>query len=95
MTGFAPSSPLSTTPPARSVAYVVELTLTNPPPDPFDAKTVWAKCDMVATVGFGRLDQFRGPRHPNGKRTYVSIRLPEADLERLRRGVLAGLGLAT
>lgn len=54
--------PLSTTPPERPLPYVVELVLVPAPASPFSASQVWAKCDMVATVGFERLDQFRGPR---------------------------------
>jgi DNA-binding CsgD family transcriptional regulator len=28
-------------------------------PEPFSSPVAWAKCDMLATVGFGRLDLFR------------------------------------
>lgn len=93
--GLCAVVPLSTTPPAKAVPYVVELTLAAPLPAPFDAPRMWAKCDMVATVSFERLDLFRGPRAPTGKRKYLSIRLTPADYERIKIGVLQGLGLAT
>src|ERR1700704_6371834 len=55
--------PLSTTAPNRNVPYVCRLELTVALPPPFDGERFcWAKADMVATVGFRRLDLFRTAR---------------------------------
>ena len=87
--------PLSTTAPARDVAYVCRLELARPLPPPFDAAVCWAKADMVATVGFERLDLFRTGRDRTGRRQYLHPRLSDADLTRVRAAVLHGLGLGS
>ncbi|PDT80051.1 hypothetical protein CO676_29840 [Sinorhizobium sp. BJ1] len=84
--------PLSTSPPERSLAYVVEFTLDPPLPAPFDSPVMWAKCDMIATVCFGRLDLFRTGRDHNGKRKYMNRRVDRETFERILIGVRAGLG---
>ncbi len=91
--GLCTVVPLSTTPPARQVNYVVKLTIQALPP-PYSETTVWAKCDMIATVGFDRLDLFRTGRHHTGKRKYLTPKLSLDDLERVRIGVRV-LGWAT
>jgi hypothetical protein len=48
----------------------------------------WAKCDMLATVGFERLDLFHTARDQYGKRRYLHPKLTGADLERVKSGVL-------
>ena len=92
--GLCAVVPLSTTAPERSVAYVVRLNLATPLPAPFDAVTCWAKCDLVATVGFFRLDLFHTSRGPEGKRRYLHPKLDEEQFAAVRSGVLAGLGFA-
>ncbi|WP_244600192.1 type II toxin-antitoxin system PemK/MazF family toxin [Blastochloris tepida] len=91
--GLCTVVPLSTTPPAQDVPYVVHVRLAAPLPAPFDALEMWAKCDMVATVGFCRLDLFRTGRDAAGRRKYLQPKLGRADFERIQRGVLTGLGL--
>lgn len=91
--GLCSVVPLSTTPPTRSVGYVVELALDPPLPVPFDSPIMWAKCDMIATVSFDRLDLFRTGRDQQGKRKYLTRRVDEAVLERIRAGVRSGLGI--
>jgi mRNA interferase MazF len=87
--------PLSTTPPVPELLpYVCRLDLEKPLPSPFDAATCWAKADMIATVGFARLDLFRTERdRETGRRRYYHPRLPAAELVRVRAAVLHGLGL--
>ena len=87
--------PLSGSEPAAAVDYVVRLDFADPLPHPFPFSVWWAKCDMVATVGFNRLDLFRTPRDQYGRRKYLQPRLAAGDLEHVRRGVLNGLGLAS
>jgi mRNA interferase MazF len=63
-------------------------------PYPFLHRVAWAKCDMLATVGFARLDLFRTDRDQYGRRRYLHPKLSETDLERVRRGILMGLGMS-
>jgi mRNA interferase MazF len=91
--GLCAVVPLSTSPPAKAVTYVVELKLKFALPAPFDSLVVWAKCDMISTVGFRRLDMFRTGRDQNGKRKYLTSKIDPEQLEALRSGVCAGLGI--
>jgi mRNA interferase MazF len=86
--------PLSGSEPYREQPYVVRLDLTQPLPHPFEQRVWWAKCDMVATVSFDRLDLFRTDRDLSGKRRYIQPKLGAPDFVRLQCGLLAGLGLA-
>jgi mRNA interferase MazF len=61
-------------------------------PEPFSDAIVWTKCDMLATVGFERLDLFRTDWNQYGKRTYLHPRLSDGDLNRVRIGVLHAIG---
>ncbi len=56
---------------------------------------LWAKADMLATVGFARLDQFRTGRDQYGKRKYLQPRITAADLAAIRACVGVALGLLT
>jgi hypothetical protein len=48
---------------------------------------------MIATVGFERLDLFHTGRDQTGRRKYIHPVLGPAELERVRRGILAALGM--
>lgn len=89
----------------RGLCTVVPLSTTEPvPPMPWHHKMphlkitswqnfgiIWAKCDMLATVSFNRLDRpYTRTRHG---RVYQTLRLDEADLEAIRAGMLVYLGL--
>jgi uncharacterized protein YifN (PemK superfamily) len=91
--GLVTVVPLSTTPPQWPVAYVCELELPVPLPAPFAAPVVWAKADMLATVGFGRLDLFRTERDHGGRRKYLHPRLNAEDLARVRHAICQALGI--
>lgn len=86
-------APLSTTAPAREVPYICRLELRIPLPPPFGALVCWAKADVIATMGFDRLDLFRTKRDFSGKRKYLHPRISDDDLRRVRVAVLHGLGL--
>lgn len=86
--GLCTIVPFSTTPPAPVEAHHCALRLLSPLPKPFDAPDVWAKCDMLATVSFQRLDLIRV-----GKRKYIVPELSDHQLEAVRRGVLHALGM--
>lgn len=87
--------PLSTTAPDRDTLYQCRVTPPQRLPAPFDAPEMWAKADMLATVGFGRLDLFRTGRDQTGKRKYLHPKLPPDDLRRVRASILHALGLDT
>lgn len=91
--GLCAVVPLSGSEPGRDLNYVVRLELPVPLPTPFDETVWWAKCDLVATVGFHRLDLFRTGRDPAGRRKYLQLRLAPADFDRVKAGVLFGLGM--
>ncbi|MBT9291996.1 type II toxin-antitoxin system PemK/MazF family toxin [Prosthecodimorpha staleyi] len=85
--------PLSGTEPARSLPYVVRVAFETELPAPFSQTVWWAKCDMIATVGFGRPDLFRTDRDQTGRRKYLHPKLLEFDLVRVRQGILNALGM--
>jgi mRNA interferase MazF len=91
--GLCAVVPLSTFPPERNYNYVVEITLDPALPAPFDSPVMWAKCDMIATVGFERLDLFRGGRETNGNRKYVTRRVDTETFEMIKAAIRCGLGI--
>ena len=91
--GLCAVVPLSGSEPQRELRYVVRVELSDDLPHPFPQHIWWAKCDMVATVAFKRLDLFRTERGSDGKRRYLHPKLPTAEFDRIKAGVLAGLGL--
>ncbi len=90
--GLCTVVPISGDQPSHDVDYVVRLEFDPPLPDPFSYKVVWAKCDMLATVGFERLDLFRTERDQEGKRRFFSRKLSDSDFQRVKQGVLCALG---
>ncbi|MCK1489074.1 type II toxin-antitoxin system PemK/MazF family toxin [Bradyrhizobium sp. 180] len=91
--GLCTVVPLSGDPNDHPSKWDVRLEFDPPLPQPFVYPVAWAKCDMLATVGFGRLDMFRTERDQYGKRKYLQIKVPAADLEKIRAGVLFALGM--
>src|SRR5579884_111531 len=53
--------PLSTSEPEHEVPYSVRLEF-DPVLPTYDSPVMWAKCDMIATVSFSRLDMLRTGR---------------------------------
>jgi uncharacterized protein YifN (PemK superfamily) len=54
----------------------------------------WAKCDLVTTVAFERLDRVRaGKDRHTGRRIYVSYHVSPEDLMAIRKAILHVLGL--
>lgn len=90
--GLCSVVPISLTAPTHDVPYVVKLNFTEPLPAPFDSPVAWAKCDLVATVSFERLDMFRTARDQQGKRKYLMLKLSDEDFDRVKHGILCGLG---
>jgi mRNA interferase MazF len=91
--GLCTVVPISADQPDNEVDYVVRLEFDPPFPEPFSYKVAWAKCDMLATVGFARLDLFHTGRDQYGKRRYLHPKLSEVDLQRVRTGILHAIGV--
>lgn len=85
--------PLSRTPPTHNVLYVCPITLATPLPEPFSETKLWAKADMLATVGFWRLDLLRTKRDQFGKRKYLQPKVTPDDMARIMAAVSHALGL--
>lgn len=85
--------PLSTSAPERPQLWHCQVRLQHPLPPPYDEPLMWAKADMLATVAFHRLDQFRTRRGPGGQRHYMDLKLPADLLAQIRSCVLHALGL--
>jgi mRNA interferase MazF len=85
--------PLSTTEPARIQPYQCRIKLAEPLPKPWTSLVVWAKSDMVATVGFFRLDFFRTERDQYGKRKYLHPKLNAGQMQAVYASILCGFGL--
>ncbi|WP_082445900.1 type II toxin-antitoxin system PemK/MazF family toxin [Sphingomonas sp. Leaf20] len=83
--------PLSMSVPAPVEAWHVEVP--NDIPDPWGPGPRWAKCDMVATVGYARLNLPHSKHHVTGVRQYHQIELDKAQVEQLRRAVSAAIGI--
>jgi len=90
--GLVTVVPLSTTAPARIADHHCQITLLQPLPG-FPALSCWAKADMVATVGFDRLDMFRTDRDQTGKRKYLMPQVSPDDFARIKDCIRAALGL--
>lgn len=87
--------PLSTTAPDGIESYHYEIEFSRLLPKPFDAKIMWAKCDMVATVARTRLDRFKDPAKARGSQhKFVTGQLSDEQLILIRRGMLHALGLS-
>ena len=82
--------PLSTTAPNPVAAWHVRLSK-NPNPIEKEEIEVWAKCDMLYTVSFDRLDKFH--RKTRNGREYLSPAMNYEDFQKVLEGVRAYLGL--
>jgi mRNA interferase MazF len=91
--GLCTVVPISGDPNTHASNYEVQLLFSPALPDPFSYEYGWAKCDMLATVAFERLDLFHTERDQYGRRKYLHLKLPEKDLERVKVGILHALGM--
>lgn len=82
--------PFSTTAPDPVLPWHVAIK-NNPLPDTLSYTSVWAKCDMIYTVSFERLD--KPHRKTRNGREYLSLRLGADDLSDVLDGVRAYLGI--
>jgi uncharacterized protein YifN (PemK superfamily) len=91
--GLCTVVPISGEPGDHEEDYIVRLEFKPALPPPFSYEVAWAKCDMLATVSFNRLDLFHTDRDQYGKRKYLHPKLLAGDLDRVRVGVLFALGM--
>jgi mRNA interferase MazF len=91
--GLCTVIPLSQDEPDRELDYVARIEFREPLPDPFPYSVFWAKCDMVATVSFERLDLFHTSRDQGGKRKYLHPKMAPEDVSRVRKCVCRAIGL--
>ena len=85
--------PLSGTEPAHVEVFHHILNFDRPLPKPWDSERYWVKADMVATVGYHRLDLIRIGWDQEGKRKYLKTGVSDDDLRAIRECVLHALGL--
>jgi mRNA interferase MazF len=78
--------PLSTTPPDHQQPFQVRLSR-NYHPNEAEELPVWAKCDLVCSVSFTRLDRFS-----IANRTFIAPEVSDLDLQAVRQGILNALG---
>lgn len=85
--------PISTREPGATAAYCQYLTFDPRLPAPYDEEHMWAKCDMVMTVAFHRLQLLHAGKDENGDRLYdVRVLAPEI-LAEIRQKVTLAIGL--
>lgn len=85
--------PLSTVEPIPFEKYHHEMEADSLP-HPLCLKRSWAKCDLVSTVAFWRLDRVKAGKDPaSGKRIYVSHVVSAKDLKAIQQAILHVLGL--
>jgi mRNA interferase MazF len=84
--GLAMVVPTSTTPPRHLQPFQVRLSRNYHPGEPDDLP-IWAKCDLICSVSFERLDRFH-----IDNRKYFAPTISEEDLAAVRQGILNGLG---
>lgn len=60
-------------------------------PKCLSGERIWAKCDLIMTVAFWRLDRARAGRDATGKRVYEAKLISSKDLEAIERGVIHAL----
>ena len=91
--GLCTVVPLSESAPGHPELYQCRLELTRDIPE-FEGLVKWAKADMLATVGFTRLDLPRTARDKaSGLRRYLQLKLTPEQLEQVRACVLHALGM--
>lgn len=84
--GLCTVVPLSTKAPEHPQPFHVKLSQSYLP-NQKQAFESWAKCDLVCSVSFARLDRVK-----IGHRKYIAPMISADDLAAIRRGVLAALG---
>ena len=86
--------PLSGTPSDERDKYHCKIEFDEPLPEPYAQRIWWMKADMIATVGFKRLELFRTARDQEGKRKYLTgLKVNEAQFHQIQIAVLHAIGM--
>lgn len=85
--------PLSTSEPSTVCDYHCLVELGFELPEPWGGDKAWVKADMLATVGFHRLDLIKLGKDQYGKRKYLNKTIPKGELTKIRNCVLHALSL--
>lgn len=88
--GLVTVIPLSNTAPDDVMPWHIKIELQAELTAKFKEKIIWAKCDMLNTVAFHRLDRLYS-RLPNGRK-YYTRHVSDGQLMAINHGVLAYLG---
>ena len=91
--GLCTVVPLSTLDPNPVEAWHYQVTLPREVPEPFEGLVKWAKCDMLATVGFHRLI-LPHQRGEDQVRRNIVMQIGPDDLAAIMNGVRCALGIA-
>ena len=62
-------------------------------PEPYEGATKWVKADMLATVGFYRLEPLFREKGQDGKRRYIFPKVSDDDLAAIQECLMQALGL--
>lgn len=84
--------PLSTTAPDPVEKHHVKLKTVLPHNEGTDIE-VWAKCDMVFSASFKRVNLWWRDKSVLGKRVYTPISISDEELAEIRKGILYSVGL--
>jgi mRNA interferase MazF len=84
--------PLSLTAPNPVMDYTCEMGTLLPQNEGKEI-VVWAKCDMLMAASFTRLSPWWVEKKQGGQRIYKPIVLSDADLKKIKCGVLHSLGM--
>ena len=85
--------PLSTTAPHSSGPLYHQMDPRSLPGQ-LSLKKTWAKCDMLYTVSLERLDRIMVGKKASGRPIFAAEPVTDEDLEAIRRGVMAALGMS-
>ncbi len=86
--GLCSVVPFSTTEPNKRESHHIEVRLpTELVANAYLQPICWAKCDMINTVSYKRLDLYRIGREADGRRKYSYFRVDNAMLETIRSEV--------
>lgn len=84
--------PLSCTAPDPKENFHHLLKIDPPLPPPFCEPEAWVKGDMLYTVSYERLDRPH-KKNSGGKREYITRVISVADLRKVRKCIVQGLGM--
>lgn len=93
--GLCTVVPLSTTPPQKIMPYHCTYTVPFKMPKAWGNVERWVKGDMVTTVAWHRVDLLMLEKDKNGKRTYQTQVIDEANFAKIKCCALHGLGFST